>query len=36
MWSFVMTHASTFEPEPRSLKIPAEIASTTRLRASWR
>jgi hypothetical protein len=30
----VITHASTFDPEPRSLKIPAEIAAVTNFRPS--
>ena len=32
----VMMHASTLEPEPRSLKIPVNIAVQTMLRASAR
>ena len=31
-----MTQASTCEPEPRSLKIPAEMAAVTSVRASSR
>ena len=32
----VMTHASTLDPEPRSLKIPADTAAVTSARASSR
>ena len=36
VFSAVMMHASTLDPEPRSLKIPAETALKTRSRASRR
>lgn len=36
MRAAVMMHASMLEPDPRSLKIPAAIATLTRARASSR